>query len=238
MKHPTDDDTQFYDVECASTSQQDAGHFELRVKDSGFLRVSNPEKLPLPKRGEMVRFYGKGFGYPVRGVACGDRVYYYQTQQEYEVERLREIAESKARKEKEFADKLPEWNARVEALPTHMRLRILFFMHKPGWGPEFGPYEMFCCETAAKIAAACKTVEAVKAFNDASNDEQRKVLADLSDHSGNTFGYSVKLAVHLIREPEILYRIHGALCQLVSCEDYGCWCTTEEAEQERKKRGT
>lgn len=39
---------------------------------------------------------------------------------------------------------------------------------------------------------------------------------------GNTFGFACVLARHYITNPENVYREHGALTPLVSCQEYGC----------------
>jgi hypothetical protein len=42
------------------------------------------------------------------------------------------------------------------------------------------------------------------------------------DHSGNTFGCSVKLALLSLEQPEGVVLIHGALSPLVGSKEYGC----------------
>lgn len=45
------------------------------------------------------------------------------------------------------------------------------------------------------------------------------------EHSGNTFGAACKLAHCFVAEPHLISKMHGALCPLVGCEEYGCWST-------------
>ncbi len=209
--------------------------FELRIEGGGCLWVRNPDKLAPPEPGDKVQFYGKGFGYPVRGVVCKGRCYFYETEMGFK-EAQREAAEASDRKARdEFETNLPKWSEDVAALPEPFRDRIVFFMCKPDWGHKFGGYELFTCQEAVKIANHCKTPDAIKEFHDSPWDARKEVVSD--EHSGNTFGTACQLAMFYLRTPELLRKAHGALCPLVGCEDYGCWCTTEEAAQERKEHG-
>ena len=107
-------------------------------------------------------------------------------------------------------------------------------MRRSDWGPEFGPYELFCCEEAIKIATALGTEDKVRVFGRLEHEEQKKMVPglDYGEHSGNTFGTSVQLALFYVSRPEMLYKVHGALCPLVGCNTYGCWSTTSEAHVE------
>ena len=44
-----------------------------------------------------------------------------------------------------------------------------------------------------------------------------------NEHSGNTFGFSVRLAYLMAERPDLIAMEHGALCPLVGCKDYGCY---------------
>ncbi len=58
--------------------------------------------------------------------------------------------------------------------------------------------------------------------------KQKERVPDLAydEHSGNTFGVACKLAHCYAAEPDLVPKMHGALCPLVGCESYGCWSTT------------
>jgi hypothetical protein len=203
----------------------------LVATDMGCLHVANPDRLPLPKAGDTVRFYGRGLGYPVRGVVVGDTVYRYRTEEEEQEAHARAVAERKAAKEREWHNNAHETAARVAALPEPFRVRFEFFLRRPEWGPAFGPYELFVCEEATKIAGACADSEDVARFYD-DRERQQGVIAD--GHSGNTFGAACRLAALYLARPDYVPRMHGALCPLVGCDEYGCWATTEEAKRGRE----
>jgi hypothetical protein len=77
---------------------------------------------------------------------------------------------------------------------------------------------LFCCTEAVKIANACKTVENVDKFYNGKSE----LVPDLNDaHSGNTFGCACLLAKLHLQSPELVYKVHGALSELVGSKDYG-----------------
>lgn len=203
----------------------DKPHFILVTEDSGCLCVANPERLPLPKPGDVARFYGRGFGYPVRGVVVGDIVYRYQTAEEERETHARQVAERKAEKRRTWDANTEANAARVAAMPEAFSKRIEFFMRSPEWGPEFGPYELFVCEEAIKIAAACEVSDIDALRKDF--DRQRAIGLDVDNHSGNTFGAACMLASLYLSHPDDVYRAHGAMCPLTGCAGYGCWASTQ-----------
>jgi hypothetical protein len=108
-------------------------------------------------------------------------------------------------------------------LPKIFQKRIMkFIMTKEGWLEEFGPYEIFCCTEAVKIAKFCKTKEKVIEFKSWSVETQYKHAKLDSGHSGNTFGQSVLLAYHYLNDPDGVIIEHGSLCILVGCPVFGC----------------
>ena len=121
----------------------------------------------------------------------------------------------------------------VENMPPLFRERIERFRRtKPDWGSNHEPYEVFVCEQAILFLNVLKPVDALRAFAAARHEEQRRLVPGLSDeHSGNTFGAAVRLAHVAMERPELLPKMHGALCPLVGCKDYGCWAA-HEAETE------
>ncbi len=218
------------------------GDFELAVEDGGCLCVQNKLEQAPPVPGDLCRFYGRGFGYPVRGVSVlkptGEVFYYYATEDEYVTQRAIEAQRHRAAQRKEFDANRADWETRVAALPTPFGARIAFFRRNPEWEYEHGGYELFTCEEAVKIAGAMKTVEGVKALHDAA--DSHAVMPSLShEHTGNTLGVALMLAHMYIRNEDggkYVMAFHGALCGLVGCKDYGCYSGTPEAQAEREAR--
>jgi len=239
-------DQEFYEEICSSIGHVGEDEFDLNVESGGTLCVLNPDKLEPPKPGDRVKFWGKGFGFPVRGVQCGDRTYFYQTAEQFDAAMQKIIDDEKKERREKFEATKDKYLADIASLPEPFQQRIKGFQaRKSDWDFEFGPYELFCCLEAVKISAVCKTGDDLQKFHDGSTAYQKLCVPglDYDNHSVNTFGVSCKLA-HIYNErPDLLHRFHGALCPrfhgalcpLVGCQDYGCWCTGEEARIEREK---
>lgn len=193
-----------------------------------------------PEPGTVLRMFGRGVGWPVRGIGlvAGPRhggelvgLYRYQTKEEYEADMEQRLREEKERRRKAWEDGKEAFAARVKALPEAFRERIEFFMRRQDWGPEFGGYELFSCEEAVKITKYVGHAGQIRAFYD--DREAQKQAGMSSDHSGNTFGTACLLATAFLRDPHLVPKMHGALCPLVGCHDYGCYSTVPSALQER-----
>jgi hypothetical protein len=183
-----------------------------------------PKDSPVePKVGMKARFYGRGFGYPVRGLDIDGREVFYRTQAEEEVRHRKMVEDMKEKKRKDYEASRNEYDRRVATLPDVFQKRVEKFRNAGGdeWRHEFEPYELFTCEEAVKIAAHCKTTEGVVAFHDLPWEEQKKAgISD--DHSGNTFGMACRLAHWYLKAPENVTKEHGALVGLVGCDGYSC----------------
>jgi hypothetical protein len=184
-------------------------------------KAQHPEE---PALGSPVRLYGQGFGRPVRGVEIGDRTVYYRTQEE-EAERHRNwVAEQKAARKDHYETHREDYTRRVAALPGPFQKRIArFTRNQPEFPWEYLPYELSACEDAVKIAAALKTSDAIIAFQKEPYERQRELVPGLFDgHSGNTFGWAVRLAHHYVTNPDLVWADHAAISSLVGCDDAGC----------------
>jgi hypothetical protein len=224
-------ETQDCVVDRVDTSVDCLVHFA----DGFALWVENELGAPrMPRVGDTLRLFSRGFGYPVRGVGLVEKgelvaLYKYETVEEAELQRRRRIDESNQQKRDMWEAKKEEYAAKVAALPESFRTRVEFFMRRPDWGWTFGPYEIFCCCEAAKIAAKLTLAELVK-FHGASVEEQKRMVPELeySEHSGNTFGAACQFARVFLERPDLLAKYHGALCPLVGCEEYGCFASEVE----------
>lgn len=210
--------------------------WDVRFEGGLCLWVPNDRCQQAPIPGDTMRLYGRGLGYPVRGITIGHHyVYRYQTEAEADAERIASIEASKAKKVRDFEANLPTFEASVQALDAPFRVRMRRFLRRDGWGAEFGGYELFVCQEAQKIIARLRTVEEVKAFHAANCDAQKELVPELDadNHSGNTFGAATMLAHVYLTDKSLaavmIQRVHGALCPLVGCTEYGCWATEQTA---------
>lgn len=90
------DDTEYDEAPLSKVTRQDNGDFLLeRENDWGTLWIENHGFEP--KVGEIARFFGKGMGFPVRGVVIAGRVARYQTAAEHEAEMKRHSDEFHAK---------------------------------------------------------------------------------------------------------------------------------------------
>lgn len=183
-----------------------------------------------PEVGDTVRYYGRGFGYVVRGIVIeGKGVVRYESKSELAARHEVERATAEQEKQDSLGTERPDRDLRIRELPRGLRLRIEGFQGaKENWRRDYEPYELFVCEQAAAFAAAFWDGEnSVLQLNDWSAlpfKKQQEAMPILSDqHSGNTFGMAVQLArLVLLEDDDLVIQAHGAMCPLVGCEDYGC----------------
>lgn len=184
-----------------------------------------------PQVGQTAKLYGRGTGYQVRGLVVNDCVVFYRTEAEQDELNRKEQSEREAKKCADYDAKTDEYNRRVEALPPPFRERIMGFRNwnPKTWKYDFEPYELFVCEQAVEFTKALKTPEEITRFYKLEFAEQKKLVPALSDdHSGNTFGAASMLANLYLTKPELLPKAHGALCPLVGCKEYGCFCSRNQ----------
>lgn len=233
--HLWDCDPQFEDRAVEKVEQEGAAY--VATFDDGFSLFVQDERATglRPFAGDRLRLWGKGFGYHVRGIGLVQGgvlvgVFRYESEAELEARSKREREEAKRKKTADWEAKREDTLARVKALPEPFRLRLEFFMRSSQeWGPEYGFYELFTCEEAAKLAAYARTVPGLDALK---ADRELQQQAGVSDqHSGNTFGAACSLARLFLTEPALVPKWHGALCPLVGCEAYGCYAATDEARR-------
>lgn len=184
-----------------------------------------------PKVGDVFVTWG-GIGFQIRGQAINGRVLYYRTPDEQNLENQKQAEAMRADRVVQYEGKRAEYDARVAALPVELRERVEGFRAFRGdaWRYEFEPYELMCCEQAAKLAAQFTTVDALTAFAALEWRQQRDSFPEMDEgHSGNSWGQSMLFARMLIERPDLVAKAHGALCPLVGCESYGCYSVREAA---------
>jgi hypothetical protein len=187
------------------------------------------DDFPAPKAGDLMKLWGKGIGYQVRGLMLinetGGHLAYYKTAEELQEENKKQVEESNECKRLEFEKEAYSLALRVAKLPAIFQQRINKFVHRKGydWRWKFLSYELFCCEQAVLIAEKLKTPEEVEKFNKLTFKEQKELIPEIADgHSGNTFGAAVSYAYWLLKDQKVLFNAHGAIAGLVGCEEYGC----------------
>ena len=205
-------------------------------QDGGCLFIpGNDDIAPTP--GEVMRTYGRGFGYPVRGIVIGGRVYKYQTDAQMHAEFKAAQASGNAKKKAAFDADRTTFDAKVAALPPAFRERMEGFLAtSPDWGWKLGGYELFVCTEAVKILDVIPMADGIKSFHAASMDDQKALVPTLeyNQHSGNTFGMAVSLAHIACTNVELVPKMHAAMCALVGCEDAGCWGQRASTKAERE----
>lgn len=174
--------------------------------------------------GSEVRCYGRGFGYPVRGLVIDGVMVFYRTEDQEQARHEQWVADQKAKRIADYEARRSEYDARIAALPETFRTRLHGFAAKnPEFGPEYLPYELFVCEEAVKIARACDTEAEVQRFAGLPYPEQKARVPDLGEgHSGNTFGAACYLARLWLHEADLVPKAHGAIVPLVGCDAFGC----------------
>lgn len=234
--HRAFSDSQYEDERLTAVTESADG-FDLRFDSMGIGLAKQYDDDPphgvVPKVGDVVRCWGRGFGYPVRGMAFFDgaaggegwRVAYYRSEQEQQDHHAAWVLREQANRLAEFERSgRAELDAKYAALPAVFQHRIdKFRANNPDFRWKYEGYEMFTCEQAVVIADALKTPEALNAWRDLPYEAQRRAVPALSDdHSGNTFGAACSLAYWYLSLPENVVAMHGALAPLVGSEEYGC----------------
>jgi hypothetical protein len=228
-----DADKHYEEFVVKMASPVDKNSFEVTSSMGWSLWVPNKKHLPLPGIGERGKCFGKGHGFPIRGLQCGERVYFYSTEKQFEKDRLKQIDKDKEKRKAKFQKGRKKFDARVKALPKEFQERMARFMKRKDWDWEFGDYELFVCEDAVKLARSCNmSIKELKKFYKLGHEAQMKIAEKagvrVGDHSGNTYAMAVNLAWLYIDRPTYVVKMHGAMCPLVGCQGYGCWTATHK----------
>lgn len=191
----------------------------------------------VPRAGQTVRLYGRGFGSVVLGASLDGVLLWRETEDEY---RQRMTIDAEIRRSAERAEvdaNRAERDARVAALPVCFRKRIARFRrNNPDFYWEHEDYEMAACVDAVKIADAFREADnpsdALMAFHRLPWADQKAAVPDLSDgHSGNTFGMAVRLAHHYLTDERLVFADHATIAPLTGCE-CGCPPVTDDEMRE------
>lgn len=214
---------------CMIVEVTDEGdRFMIRVDDGWSVSLPKKDFLATPSVGNGAHL-GE-FGQVVRGIQCGDKTVYYKSKAQLEQERLEWLAKKYAEEEQQLSDEREDRDLRWSKLPEVFQKRpVIFTKGQPRWRQKYEPYELFVCEQAFAIAEYFKTKEAIIAWLSLEADRQYEACPVLSkEHSGNTFGMSVRLARAYLEDPKLVPQMHGAIVPLVGCEECGCTHPREE----------
>ncbi len=202
-----------------------------------------PSDSPIePKVGMVMRQYGRGIGFVVRGCFLDGVKVFYRTKEEQDAHNAKLNREHEQAMRDEFEKNRADMDRRYEALPPIFRARLdKFRNNNPEFRWKFEGYELFVCEQAVLIADNLKTFEAIDRFHQSDSWESQKAAVPGLDngHSGNTFDMACRLAIDYVTHPERVQQRHGALAPLVGSKEYGCVPRTEgdiekHAQQEPK----
>lgn len=209
-----------------------------RVEDDHVLTFEDGEMFGIGKdrlgdhvlrAGDRILICGS-FGRPVRGVAVGDpeetppwHVLWYETEDELNARLDVENAENKRHRREKWEQTEPERKARIAKLPESFRRRMELLRDSPTFW-DFEDYELSCCEDGAAITAYADgdLRKIADLHKEGPEGATGKRLGLFDGHSGNSWGFACFLARAATEDASLVPRMHGALCQLVGCEDYDC----------------
>lgn len=229
-----DRDTQYFAERVKGAEPDENGKgWTLSLEEGGCIWLTSEHCQVQPQPGETARLYGKGFGYDVRGIAIGGRVYRYKSEEVAQADHVEWVTQQERERQAQLEASLPERDARRAKLPEIFQARVLGFIEaRPHWRRDHEGYELFVCEEAAAISAHfAGNPEGLAAFRGLPYEEQKATVPGLryDQHSGNTFGAACALARCRLSQPELVPQMHGALCPLVGCQDYGCFAARTAA---------
>ena len=198
-------DNEFQEHKLEKVSDYDKDSWELKV-DGGSCICCIKNGNFVPKKGMKVRFYGRGFGFPVRGIDIDGHIMYYRTPAQAKEDHKKMCEkwdrEAKARFKKNRSKNEKDYQSLPDAFKKRMdRLRL----KSPNDRYDWESYEMFILKQAAEFSKYLKTVEEIDKWNKLENfDEQKKTVPTLNDgHSGNTYGAAVYLAKRYLSGMEV-----------------------------------
>lgn len=228
------DDMEFEDMVITEVRPGKDG-CEILCGSTGFWapRIEGHE----PKAGMKARFYGKGFGYSVRGLVIDGEVYFYRSQTQQKSHEAMQVAEYRVAQRKKFEENKQRMDAAYNDLPPEFKRRIDRFRRGcVGFRWQYEDYELMVCTDAVIIGTTLKSPEAVEVWRKLDYESQRAQVAFSEDHSGNSFGCAVMLAYNWLKDRGSVEFLHGALTPLVGCDAYGC--THPEKQRPRRALNT
>ena len=217
-------DTQFEEVTLAEVRASSDGH-ELKRSDGWTLWV---ETGPItPQAGMTARFYGRGIGFPVRGVVIDGHTFFYRTPEQEQARHEAWVAELHQKQAEEYEQTKGQLAERLSVYPDVFRRRIERFLANSATAWEHQAYEMSVCDAALLIIETYPDADGHKAWveNDYKPDIPESFEMGLS---GNQWDMARRLAFWWHNERENIYRDHAAISLLIGCEEAGCLPVQDE----------
>lgn len=219
-----DQDNKYREYFIESVEESEDEGTNVKFDDGWFFHLP-PHPSYKPQVGDLMRLYGDGIGYPIRGAVVNGRIFFYHTQDEWEAKQKEQRAARKQRERTEYISKRASFDERIAKLPQEFQDRIhAFRAYNDEWGQNFEAYELMVCEDAAYVAEQLCLPERVVTVAKLGWEDQKEYIPDVSDgHSGNSFGAMMRLAWLYLTDASLIPQEHGALCPLTGCEEYGCY---------------
>jgi hypothetical protein len=182
-------DTQFEDVKITEVKEDDSG-WEIKRDDGWSFFINKPSPV-VPVAGSVARFYGKGMGFPVRGLSIDGTMVYYRD----------EDAETVYRNEQMYGKDITEWLSRWD------RGDLVWSIEMGGLGPGYEQAIQITVAEAVRIMLdekfdAAKWPDADSWKKDSAKLESRmfatKKVSDLG-LSGAQWGAAISLAAALYK---------------------------------------
>lgn len=188
--------------------------------------ISKPAKV-VPEVGNLIKLYLYG-GMRVRGVDLDGEEVFFKTDEDLEEDRKEAIRRNeeemllkKQKFDQELADQNSEFNKRLGALPKVFKQRFRKFFRLGENFFDVAWYELVACETALKIAYACRGWQKIRKFQKMRWVEQKKMIPSLDEGlSGNQFGFACCLAAIYLKNSKNVLRVRGALSPLTGSKPY------------------
>ncbi len=200
-------------------------YFDVRFKGGGF-----SIKKPINKIPEVGQFYTLYLyqGSRIQGIDLNGDPVFYKTSDELEAERLEALqtletmkSERKVRFMAELRDEASDFNCRLRRLPKVFQQRINFFFRHGLDFWDLAWVELVVCETAVKVAYACRSPRGVARFFKATSDEQNTLIPHMDDSlSGHQFHFACVLAIIYIGDTKRVRRFPGTMTGLTGPTPY------------------
>ncbi|MCA9364193.1 hypothetical protein KC727_03165 [Candidatus Kaiserbacteria bacterium] len=200
-------------------------YYSISLEGSGFGIAKPVDRTP--EVGQTVTLY-LFQGSRIQGVDLDGEPLFFKSKDDLEVERQKELkrieAEKAERKIKFFAElENPDsdFNRRLHRLPKvfQQRFKKFFRLGEDFW--DLAWYELVACETALKIAYACKSWQGIRRFYGMTWDEQKALIPSMDDGmSGNQFGFACSVANVYLRNPKLVRKVRGAMSPLTGSKPY------------------
>lgn len=213
---PFDDE---YEEDRVAEVEPRPGGYAIRRSDGGWLSFDDGPIIP--EVGMTARFYGRGFGYVVRGLTIDGYTFYYRTAEQDRERHEAEVAKRNQERAAEYARTKGEMAERLSVYPDVFRRRIHRFLANSPTAWEHQAYEMMVCDAALLIIDTYPDAPSHRRWVDNAYEPSIPESFEMG-LSGNQWDMARRLASWWFVDRENIYRDHAAISLLVGCEAAGC----------------